>query len=79
MIKWEIIMGTGDDSIKIIGRKDMGKKGIESADGFLQMITRLRVNKPYIPKGVHKFTSFEESNLWSMKMMARQRNPAHRR
>ncbi len=72
-------MGTADENIKVIGRKDRKIKGIETADGFLRMITRLRGNKPYIPKGVYKFTSFKESNLWSMKMMARQRNPAHRR
>jgi hypothetical protein len=31
----------------------------------------LRGSKPFVPRGVHRFSSFEESQAWSMRMMAR--------
>jgi hypothetical protein len=38
----------------------------------------LRGQKPFIPRGVHRFRSFEESEEWSMRMMARPSKPVPR-
>jgi hypothetical protein len=34
-------------------------------------VIRLRGDKPFLPRGVHRFESFEDSHAWSMRMMAR--------
>jgi hypothetical protein len=39
------------------------------------MVLILRGDKPFIPKGVFRFSSFQESESWSLKMMTRNRNP----
>jgi hypothetical protein len=57
--------------IKIIGRKKGERKGLKTAAPFLELIVQLRGNKPFIPKGIHRFKSFEESSRWSIQMMAR--------
>jgi hypothetical protein len=41
----------------------------------LQLVIALRGNKPFIPKGVHRFKTHEEAHTWSIKMMARRANP----
>jgi hypothetical protein len=66
------------DSIKIIGRKEQKQKGLQSAAPFLELVLRIRGNKPFIPKGIHRFHSFEESAQWSIQMMAGQPNPDRR-
>jgi hypothetical protein len=60
-------------------RKIMGKRltpviDLEQADGFLKLVLVLREGKPFIPKGAHCFRTFEESNQWSVKMVARSLN-----
>ena len=57
--------------MKVVGRKQAAKGGLEAASGFLEMVIALRGDKPFIPKGVHRFKSFEESNAWSIEMMTR--------
>ncbi len=64
----------GSDSktdIKILGRRKPSSGGLVAAAPFLSMVIRLRGNKPFIPKGLHRFTSFEECESWTLKMMAR--------
>ena len=56
---------------KTIGRRAPARGDLVSAAGFLDLVIRLRVGKPFIPVGVHRFRSFEESQAWSLKMMAR--------
>ncbi len=63
-------------SMKVVGRKAKPKGGLEAADGLLRLVIALRGNKPFIPKGVHRFKTFEEAQAWSIKMMARRPNPA---
>ena len=62
------------ESMKVIGRRVSRKNGIQSAEAFLDMVIALRGDKPFIPKGVHRFSEFEESQEWSIRMMGR-RNP----
>jgi len=63
--------------MKVVGSRRSGG-GLVKAAPFLRLIVSLRGSKPFLPKGVHRFSSFEESQQWSIKMMARQRNPARR-
>ena len=63
------------ESIKVVGRRVPRKGGIQSAATFLDMVIALRGDKPFIPKGVHRFSAFEESQAWSIRMMGHRRNP----
>jgi hypothetical protein len=65
------------EEMKVVGSR-RSRGGLLNAAPFLKMIISLRGKKPFIPKGVHRFSSFEESQAWSIKMMARQRNPDRR-
>lgn len=60
--------------IQTVGRRRGERVDLHSADGFLRLVLRLRGSKPFFPKGVYRFKSFEESFRWSMKMMARDSN-----
>ncbi len=62
------------DAIKIVGRKPKKQYKLEEIQGFLELVISLRGAKPFIPKGVHRFKTFEESNQWSLKVMARRPN-----
>jgi len=61
-------------SVKRVGRRRTTASGLRAANAFLKLVIQLRGNRPFIPKGVHRFLSFEESNKWSIKMMARNRD-----
>jgi hypothetical protein len=50
-------------------------RGWQQANAFLHLVLRLRSGRPFIPKGVHRFRSFEEAHLWSIQMQARKVNP----
>ena len=58
-------------SMKIIGRRLKRKTGLEAFDILQRTMIALRGDKPFIPKGVHKFKTFEEAQAWSLKMMTR--------
>ena len=59
--------------MKIIGNRVPKRGDLAAADGFLKLVIALRGNKPFIPRGVHRFRSFEEAQTWSLKMMTRKR------
>ena len=61
--------------VKTLGRRGVRRSGLPAAEKFLEMVIALRGDKPFIPRGVHRFSTFEESHRWSIRMMARQRNP----
>ena len=63
------------ETIRIVGRRASGGSGFPAAAAFLDMVVALRGGKPFIPKGVHRFSTFEESQAWSIRMMASRRNP----
>ena len=65
----------GEPSVKVLGRRTRSRGGIEAAAPFLDLAIRLRRDRPFIPRGVHRFQSFEESAAWSIQMMARHRKP----
>ena len=62
------------EAIKVIGRRTAHRAGLSAAARFLDMVIALRGDKPFIPRGVHRFSTFEESQAWSIRMMARRRN-----
>lgn len=63
--------------MKVVGRRQW-RSGLAAAAGLLDLALRLRGNKPFIPKGVHRFASFEESDAWFLTMLTRPRKPAPR-
>lgn len=62
-------------STKTVGRRAPSRGGVQAAARLLDLAIALRGDRPFIPKGVHRFKSFEESAAWSIRMMARRRNP----
>lgn len=66
------------ETIKVLGRRTAHEVGLPAAAKFLDMVIALRGDKPFIPRGVHRFSTFEESQAWSIRMMARRRNPDRR-
>jgi len=64
--------------MKVVGRRKAGRNGIESAAGFLELVVALRGKKPFVPKGVHRFKTFEDSQAWTLKMITRRPNPGRR-
>jgi len=62
---------------KVVGRRRW-RGGIAATAGLLELALRLRGDKPFIPKGVHRFASFEDSDAWSLKMLTRPGKHAHR-
>lgn len=63
--------------MKVVGRRRW-RGGLAAAAGLLDLALRLRGDKPFIPKGVHRFASFEESEAWSLTMLTRPRKPVPR-
>jgi hypothetical protein len=66
------------ETIKVLGRRTARETGFPTAAKFLDMVIALRGGKPFILRGVHRFSTFEESQAWSIRMMARRRNPGRR-
>jgi hypothetical protein len=58
--------------MKVVGRREW-QGGLAAAAGLLDLAVRLRGDKPFIPKGVHRFASFEESDTWFLTMLTRPR------
>ena len=56
---------------KIIGKRKQSSGGLLATDNLLKLVIALRGNKPFCPRGVYKFKSFEEKEAWSRKMQAR--------
>lgn len=70
-------MQRGDElPMKIFGRKGKPKVNLETANGFLKLMRTLRGTRPFIPKGVFRFKTFEEADAWNLQMMTRRSHPA---
>ena len=65
--------------MKVVGRQGQPKVDVESFDSMQKMVNVLRQGRPFIPKGVWRFKSFEEADQWTMKMLTRPRNRASQR
>jgi hypothetical protein len=61
----------GEPPMKVVGRKGKAKADVLKIDGMQRLANSLRGNKPFIPKGVWRFKTFEEADAWSLRMMTR--------
>jgi hypothetical protein len=65
-------MQNGQDlPMKVVGRKGKSKVNLETANGFLKLMIALRGKRPFIPKGVWRFKTFEEADAWTLRMITR--------
>ncbi len=58
-------------SIKIVGKRKPAKSNLENFDNLQKLALALRENKPFHPRGVFRFKTFEEKEKWDQKMMSR--------
>ena len=63
--------------MKIVGRRQPSRGGLVAAAPLLDLVIELRGDRPFIPTGVHRFHTFEESAAWSLQMMARSKPDPH--
>lgn len=60
---------------KVAGKRSFScGSRVEANDGFFRLVSFLRGNKPFIPRGVYRFKTFQESDDWMIWMMARTLN-----
>lgn len=57
--------------MKVVGRKGQPKVNVKTANGFLKLVAAVRGNRPYMPKGVWRFKTFEEADAWKLQMITR--------
>ncbi len=57
--------------MKVVGRKGRVQTGLVHADAMQRLATELRRGKPFMPKGVFRFKTFEEADAWKLKMLTR--------
>ncbi len=60
---------------KVVGHR-LWRGGLDATAPLLDLSIALRGNKPFVPKGVHRFRTFEESDAWLLQMMTRPSKPA---
>ena len=56
---------------KVVGRKGHAKVDVVAIDSLQRMANELRRGRPFMPKGVWRFKSFEEADAWKLKMLTR--------
>jgi hypothetical protein len=58
-------------NIKVIGKRVATQFSVdwEQVNGFLKLVVELNKKNKFIPKGVYKFKSHEESDKWIMKVL----------
>ena len=57
--------------MKVVGRKGHAKVDVVSIDSLQRMANELRRGRPFMPKGIWRFKSFEEADAWKLKMLTR--------
>lgn len=62
--------------MKVVGRRRWAT-GLVASAPLLKLALQLRGRRPFLPKGVHRFRSFEESEEWTLRMLARLPKPDH--
>ena len=63
--------------MKVVGRRRLAR-GLVATGPLLRLAVDLRGDKPFVPRGVHRFRSFEESEEWTLRMLTRPSKPARR-
>jgi hypothetical protein len=62
---------------KVLGRR-RSPAGFAGAASLLELAVALRRGRTFVPKGVHRFATFEESDAWLLAMMTRSPKPVRR-
>ena len=57
--------------MKVVGRKGRAKVDVVAIDSLQRMANELRRGRPFMPKGVWRFKTFEEADSWKLKMLTR--------
>ncbi len=57
--------------MKVVGRKGKTKFDILAIEPMQHAMIEMRRGRPFMPKGVWRFKSFEEAEQWRIKMLAR--------
>ncbi len=57
--------------VKIVGNRTMKNLGLKDLAVLQRLMVKLRGNRPFIPKGVYRFKTFEEAEEWTIKMLSR--------
>ena len=57
--------------MKVVGRKGKPKVNLETANDFLKLMRALRGQRPFVPKGVWRFKTFEDADAWTLRMITR--------
>ena len=50
------------EAVKILGRRAARGAGLPAAGKFLELVIALRGDKPFIPRGVHRFSTVEDGH-----------------
>jgi hypothetical protein len=66
-----------EEVVKVVGRRKPGR-GLVASAPLLRLAVDLRGDKPFLPRGVHRFRSFEESDEWTLRMLTRPSKPVRR-
>lgn len=56
--------------MKVVGKR-IAAKGLENTDILFRLVLSLRAGKPFLPKGVYRFTTFKDAQEWSLRMKTR--------
>lgn len=57
--------------MKILGRRQPPTGGISAARNLQRTLRDLHADRPFVPRGVYRFKTHEESQEWLMKMLTR--------
>ncbi len=57
--------------MKVIGRPKKLRGGLEAMNGLLKLAIALRGNKPFAPRGIYRFKTYDEADEWRMRMLTR--------
>ena len=68
-------MQAGELSIKVVGRKARPRVDVTTIDALQRMANELRNGRPFIPKGIWRFKSYEEADAWKLRMLTRPWSP----
>lgn len=59
--------------MRVVGRRQPYSGGLQGAQGFFEMVIKLRGDQPFLPKGVYRFKTYDEEREWTLKMLTRPR------
>ena len=64
------------EKLKVIGRRKYslkGKDSLKEVDKLQRLAMELRKGKPFYPGGIYRFKTFEEEDLWRIKILTRKK------